>query len=273
MAAQGPPRERLDRILVLRGLAPTRARAQALILAGRVRSGELRLDKPGSRYPADLELSVEPGRRYVGRGAHKLEAALQLFDLEVAGRDAIDVGASTGGFTQVLLEAGARCVIALDVGRGQLDWSLRNDPRVHTLEGVNARYLRPEDLPCAPSVATIDVSFISLELVLPAVASCLVGDGDIVALIKPQFEVGRGQVGRGGIVRDPGLHRQVLDQSVRFARAQGWGVAALGESPIRGADGNREFLIHIQPTARGVGAEKLQAMIGDVLAPIEETER
>jgi 23S rRNA (cytidine1920-2'-O)/16S rRNA (cytidine1409-2'-O)-methyltransferase len=273
MADPCPSRERLDRILVSRGLAPTRARAQALILAGRVRSGERRLDKPGTRYPVDLELSVEPGRRYVGRGAHKLVAALQEFDLDPSGRDALDVGASTGGFTQVLLEAGARRVIALDVGRGQLDWSLRNDPRVHPLEGVNARYLRAEDLPFAPSVATIDVSFISLELVLPAVASCLVGDANIVALIKPQFEVGRGQVGRGGIVRDPDLHRQVLERSVRFAGSREWGVAALGASPIHGADGNREFLIHIRPTGRGVSAERVQAMIGDALAPIEESER
>ena len=273
MAPKGPSRERLDRILVLRGLAPTRTQARALILAGRVVSGSERLDKPGNRYHVDCPLRVEPGRRFVGRGAHKLEAALRSFGIDVAGRDALDVGASTGGFTQVLLEAGVRRVIALDVGRGQLDWTLRRDARVTPLEGLNARYLQPEDLPFAPSFAAIDVSFISLELVLPAVASCLVRAGEIVALVKPQFEVGRGQVGRGGIVRDSGLHRQVLERTVQFARANGWGVAALRASPILGADGNREFLIHIRPTARGVEPEALQAMIGDAVAPNEEAER
>jgi 23S rRNA (cytidine1920-2'-O)/16S rRNA (cytidine1409-2'-O)-methyltransferase len=274
MAPKGAPRERLDRILVLRGLAPTRTRAQALILAGRVRSGEARLDKPGTRYPADLPLSVNEGRRFVGRGAHKLQQALDTFGIVVEGRDALDVGASTGGFTQVLLEAGARRVIALDVGRGQLDWSLRSDPRVHPLEGVNARNLRAGMLPFPPSFASIDVSFISLELVLPPVVRCLAEGGEIVALVKPQFEAGRGQVGKGGVVRDPAIHREVLERVIGFAGSRGWGVRGVCASPIRGADGNREFLVHVRPAEAGEPAAALRRRIDDLARPerIEEAE-
>jgi len=275
MAPKGAPRDRLDRILVLRGLAPNRTRAQALILAGRVRSGEERLDKPGSRYPTDLPLSVTEGRRYVGRGAHKLLRALERFGIVVEERDVLDVGASTGGFTQVLLEAGARRVIALDVGRGQLDWSLRNDPRVHPLEGVNARNLQPGQLPFPPSFASIDVSFISLELVLPPVVRCLAQEGEIVALVKPQFEVGRGQVGKGGIVRDPALHRQVLERVVDFAGTRGWAVSGICASPIRGADGNREFLLHVQPGAAVESGAELRRFLADLAEPerSEEADR
>jgi NAD+ kinase len=201
------PRARLDRILVERGLAPTRARAQALVLAGRVSTAGLRLDKPGLCYPLDVPLEVAPGPRWVSRGGEKLDAALAALGVRAAERDALDVGASTGGFTQVLLQHGARRVIALDVGRGQLDWSLRNDPRVLVLEGRNARRLDPADLPFPPSLATVDVSFISLRLVLAPLVGCVTADGDVIALVKPQFEVGRAQVGRGGIVRDRELHR------------------------------------------------------------------
>jgi len=254
-----PRRERLDHILVERGLAESRTRAQALILAGRVRSSDTGLLKPGVRYPADIELTVAEGRRFVSRGAHKLEAALKAFEIDAADRDCIDVGASTGGFTQVLLEAGARSVLALDVGRGQLDWSLRNDDRVTPLEGVNARHLEQVQLPCLPSLAVVDVAFISLELVLPPLVARL-ADGntaEVVALIKPQFEVGRERVGRGGIVRDPDDHREVVRRIIDFCRGRAWGIAGIICSPITGADGNREFLIHIVPRSAGRSTEVL----------------
>jgi len=265
MAEKAQPRERLDQLLVARGLIESRAKAQALVLAGRVTSEGRRLDKPGVRYRADIPLELRPGRRWVGRGGHKLHAALAEFDCSVAGRDALDVGASTGGFTQVLLEAEARRVIALDVGRGQLNWGLRNDPRVFPVEGVNARYLEPRVLPFAPALATVDVSFISLELVLPQVVACLEAGCDLIALIKPQFEVGRGSVGRGGIVREPALHRAVLERVIGIAGQRDWSVAGLCPSPITGADGNREFLIHIRPEGGGLEPRRLALRIDEVL--------
>ena len=187
-------RERLDVLVVDRGLAANRTRARALIMAGRVRSGGQRLDKPGARFPADTPIELDPGPRYVSRGAHKLEAALAEFGIDPSGRLALDIGASTGGFTQVLLERGAERVIALDVGRGQLDWSLRNDPRVTMMEGVNARHLAPTDLPFSPGLVVMDVSFISITRILPAVRHCLASRGEVVTLVKPHFEAGRGKV-------------------------------------------------------------------------------
>jgi 23S rRNA (cytidine1920-2'-O)/16S rRNA (cytidine1409-2'-O)-methyltransferase len=263
MAGDRIRRERLDRILLERGLVPTRTRAQALILSGRVRSGTTRLVKPGVRFPCDVELEVEPGRRYVSRGGHKLEAALGAFDLVVVDRDCVDVGASTGGFTQVLLEAGAGRVIALDVGRGQLDWSLRNDERVFPVEGVNARKLESVELPFTPTLAVVDVSFISLELVLPSVIGRMERSAeiDVVALVKPQFEVGRGLVGRGGIVKEPRLHRRVLQRVVAFSREKAWGVAGLIVSPLAGAEGNREFLIHLRPAGGSADPETLDRAV------------
>ncbi len=243
---------RLDQLLVERGLAETRTRAQALVLAGRVSSGGVRLDKAGARMAADTPLEVEPAQRWVGRGGAKLAPVLASFGVPVSGRDTLDVGASTGGFTQALLEAGAARVIALDVGRGQLDWGLRNDPRVAVLEGINARNLRCEDLPFRPALAVVDVSFISLELVLPPVAACLQPGGEIVALVKPQFEVGRGRVGRGGIVRDPLRHREVLDRMAAFVRSSGWALSGLRRSPLRGAEGNVEFFLRIALAGPGL---------------------
>jgi 23S rRNA (cytidine1920-2'-O)/16S rRNA (cytidine1409-2'-O)-methyltransferase len=243
------PRERprLDAVLVLRGLAPTRSQAQALVLAGRVRSEGRRLDKPGERVRPDLPLEIDPGPRWVGRGGEKLEGAIERLAIDPAGRDVLDVGSSTGGFTQVLLARGAARVAAVDVGRGQLDWSLRNDPRVSVLEGRNARHLSPADLPFVPSLAVIDVSFISLLLVIPAVVRCLAPGGEIVALVKPQFEVGRRLVGRNGVVRDPALHRDVLSRLASRAEADGWGLRAIVPSPIRGAEGNVEFFVLLRP--------------------------
>jgi 23S rRNA (cytidine1920-2'-O)/16S rRNA (cytidine1409-2'-O)-methyltransferase len=251
---------RLDVLLVERGFAPTRAKAQALLLAGLVTSGERRLDKPGQLVPVEIPLAVGEGRRYVGRGANKLAPALTRFGVDPAGREALDVGASTGGFTQVLLEAGATRVTALDVGHGQLDWTLRNDPRVVVLEGRNARTLEPSDLPGRPSLAVIDVSFISLRQVLPSTCACLAPGADVVALVKPQFEVGRGRVGRGGIVRDPALWDEVLAELVAFATERGLGPAAIARSALTGAEGNVEFFLHLRPGAPPADAAALAAL-------------
>jgi len=252
-------RIRLDVLLVDRGLAPTRSKAQALVLAGLVTTGERRLDKPGEMVAGDLPLAVGPGRRHVGRGAGKLAPALLRFGVDVRDRRTVDVGASTGGFTEVLLEAGASSVIALDVGRGQLDWSLRNDPRVVVMEGVNARYLAPPDLPYAPSLAVVDVSFISLRQVLPSLIPCLAPEADVVALIKPQFEVGRGRVGKGGVVRDPSLWDEVLLAFVTFAEERGFGTRALARSALPGATGNVEFFAHLKPGAAPLSPAALDA--------------
>jgi 23S rRNA (cytidine1920-2'-O)/16S rRNA (cytidine1409-2'-O)-methyltransferase len=256
MRERRAPRERLDVLLVERGLAPSRGRAQALVLAGRVRSGTQRLDKPGMRLPSDAPLEVVSGPRWVGRGGDKLAAVLPHLGLAIAGRDAIDIGASTGGFTHVLLESGVSRVIALDVGSGQLDWGLRNDPRVVTLEGVNARYLRPGDLPFVPTLAVVDVSFISLVLVLPAILRCLAPDGELLALVNPQFEVGR-----GGIVRDPGLHRETLRRIVRFLADSGCGVRHVLRCPVPGAEGNVEFFVHARAGGSAPDARSVEAAI------------
>jgi len=263
-------RDRLDVVLVERGLAPTRAQARALVLAGRVLSQGARLDKPGQRIPRGAALEIREGRRYVSRGGHKLEAALRDLTVDVTGLDALDVGASTGGFTQVLLESGARRVVALDVGRGQLDWSLRRDPRVHVLEGVNARYIEPAALPFLPSLAAVDVSFISLNLVLPGVVSCLTEKGEIVALVKPQFEVGRRSVGRGGIVRDVRLHREVLRSFGRLATERGWGIRDLAPAAVRGAEGNQEYFIHLAPSFQGLDSGRLARRILEVTGEAAE---
>jgi 23S rRNA (cytidine1920-2'-O)/16S rRNA (cytidine1409-2'-O)-methyltransferase len=252
-------RVRVDVLLVERGHAPTRQKAQALLLAGRVSSDGQRLDKPGTQISVEAPLEVAEGRRFVGRGAEKLGPALGRFGIAACGRDALDVGASTGGFTQVLLEAGAARVIALDVGRGQLDWSLRNDARVSLREGVNVRYLEPDMLPFRPSLATIDVSFISLRQVLETTCACLAPGADVVALVKPQFEVGRGRVGKGGIVRDPALWDEVLKGLVTFAREHGLGPTGISRSALPGAEGNVEFFLHLRPANEPAAEHALDA--------------
>jgi 23S rRNA (cytidine1920-2'-O)/16S rRNA (cytidine1409-2'-O)-methyltransferase len=231
--------------MVERGLAESRAKAQALVLAGQVFSGEQRLDKPGRAVPPDLPIEIRaPAVPYVSRGGVKLAHALNRFGIDPAGKVALDVGASTGGFTDVLLRRGASRVYAVDVGHGQLDWRLRNDPRVVVLEKVNARRLSGEHIPEPVDLVTCDVSFISLELALPP-ALALAGPGaSLIALIKPQFEVGKGQVGKGGVVRDPALHQAVCARIAGWlAEQQGWHVRGVIESPITGPKGNREFLI------------------------------
>ncbi|MFL6333786.1 MAG: TlyA family RNA methyltransferase [Pyrinomonadaceae bacterium] len=239
-------RERVDRLLVEKGLAPTRTRAQALVMAGRVLAGERRVEKPSETFPPDAPLRVrggdDPAARYVGRGGLKLEKALAEFKIDPAGLNCIDVGASTGGFTDCLLQHGARRVVALDVGHNQIDWRLRTDPRVEVREGVNARHLTPAEFAERFDLAVMDVSFISATKVLPAVVPLLKAGGRVVVLIKPQFEVGKGEVGKGGVVRDPAQHARVVEEVNAAARDLGLKVLGVTDSPITGADGNREFL-------------------------------
>jgi 23S rRNA (cytidine1920-2'-O)/16S rRNA (cytidine1409-2'-O)-methyltransferase len=240
-------KERLDVLLVQRGLCASREKAQRLIMAGAVFSGGTRLEKSSQTLPADAPLEVREADRYVGRGGHKLEAALQHFAIDPSGRTCLDVGASTGGFTDCLLQHGAAKVYALDVGHGQLDWKIRQDPRVVVMEHCNARHLQPADLPEKVSLAVVDVSFISLTLVLPPMAAVLTDGGMMVALIKPQFELSRADVGRGGIVRDDEARRRAVEKIRAFAAAAGWTWGGVVDSPIAGADGNREFLCLLQP--------------------------
>jgi 23S rRNA (cytidine1920-2'-O)/16S rRNA (cytidine1409-2'-O)-methyltransferase len=244
------PRVRLDQLLVERGLAESRSRAQALVLAGKVGVGEgdaARRDrKPGDLLARDTPVAIADPEPYVSRGGHKLAAALDAFGIDPAGLVCLDVGASTGGFTDVLLQRGASRVYALDVGRGQIAESLRHDPRVISMERTNARSLTASTLPEPVALATIDVSFISLGLVLGPIATTLSPRGQIVALVKPQFEAGRGRTDHG-VVRDPAVHREVLERSVETAQAVGLGTRAVTASPLLGPEGNREFLVHLAP--------------------------
>lgn len=239
-------RDRIDKLLVERGFAESRTRAQALVMAGVVLVNEQRVAKPSDQVAADAPIRVkhadDPASRYVGRGGLKLEAALREFQLDVRDAVCLDVGASTGGFTDCLLQNGAQRVFAIDVGHNQIDWRLRNDSRVEVREGVNARYLQPEDFPVKFDLAVIDVSFISATMVLPAVVPLLRAGGKIVTLIKPQFEVGRGEVGGGGIVRDAAKRAQAVEKVNEAVAESHLQVAGVIESPITGAEGNVEFL-------------------------------
>ena len=241
-------RIRLDLLVVERGLADSRTQARALILAGAVIAGEQRVDKPGSLVDPAATLRLKAGTRpaYVSRGGQKLEAGLRAFGLDVAGSVALDVGASTGGFTDCLLQHGAAKVFAVDVGYGQLAWKLRRDQRVVNLERRHVRSLSPDELAPTPDLAVIDASFISLTLVIPKVLSLIADRGQVLALVKPQFEVGKGRVGKRGVVRDPRLHVEVLDRLQ--AHADAWGVAVKGvtESPLRGPKGNVEFFLYLE---------------------------
>jgi 23S rRNA (cytidine1920-2'-O)/16S rRNA (cytidine1409-2'-O)-methyltransferase len=244
-------RERIDKLLVERGLAESRTRARALVMAGLVLVGERRVEKPSETYEPDAQVRVrgseDPAARFVGRGALKLEAALDAFGLDVRDFVCLDVGASTGGFTDCLLQRGARRVVAVDVGHNQIDYRLRTDPRVEVREGVNARRLAPEDFEAAFDLVVMDVSFISATKVLPALVPLIKDSGSLVVLIKPQFEVGRGEVGKGGIVRDPAQHARVVGEVNRAARELGLVARGVVDSPILGAEGNKEFLALYEP--------------------------
>ncbi|HMD47561.1 MAG TPA: TlyA family RNA methyltransferase [Bryobacteraceae bacterium] len=234
---------RLDQLLVERGLAPSREKAQALILAGQVLLNGQRADKAGRTVPVDSRVELVEPPRYVGRGGFKLEAALEHFQIAVDGRICLDVGSSTGGFTDCLLQHGAARVYAIDVGTGQLDWKLRNHPRVVVHEQVNARYLSAREVPEPVSLAVADVSFISITMILPAIAPLLAAGAEMVILVKPQFELERHQVGRGGIIRDPALHQQACRRVEQAVEQLGFRTAII-PSPILGAEGNQEFLLY-----------------------------
>ncbi len=247
------PRVRLDELLVRRGHAPSRERARALVLAGRVTVPGSLTAKPGQLVPDDVPLDVFAPDPYVSRGGIKLAHALEEFDVDPQGKLCADIGASTGGFTDCLLQRGAMCIYAIDVGYGQLHWRLRNDPRVVVMERTNARYL--ESLPDRPRLVTIDASFISLRLLLPAAVRIVESEADVVALIKPQFEAGRERVGKGGVIRDPAVHREVLIAFVDWLKGAGLGLLGLTPSPIRGPAGNVEFFAHVRASGPSIAAQ------------------
>jgi len=250
-------RVRLDQLLVERGLVPSRARAQSVILAGLVRvEGEV-ADKAGKAVAPDAAVEIVAAEHpWVSRGGVKLAAALDAFAISPSGKRCLDVGASTGGFTHVLLERGASRVVALDVGRGQLDWSLRQDPRVVVMEGINARFLTPGEVPGPFDLVSVDVSFISLRLVLPALVPVLAEDGDLVALVKPQFEAGRAEIGKKGLVRDAAVHARVIARVTELAAAAGFVRVGMTPSPITGTTGNQEFFLHLKAARDMDAAER-----------------
>ena len=266
---------RLDVLLVQSGLAPSREKACALIMAGSVYVNQEKEDKPGTQVPEDAALEVR-GRvlPYVSRGGLKLEKALQVFPLQLEGRICLDIGASTGGFTDCMLQNGAAGVYAVDVGYGQLDWKLRSDPRVECMEKTNFRYVKPEDLHregwAQPSFASVDVSFISLSKILPAAFAILPEGGEMVCLIKPQFEAGREKVGRKGVVRDPAVHEEVIAETVRGALALGFSCLGLSWSPIRGPEGNIEYLLHLRKQEALPVQAFPDALIGQVVRDSHE---
>jgi 23S rRNA (cytidine1920-2'-O)/16S rRNA (cytidine1409-2'-O)-methyltransferase len=237
-------KERIDKLLLDRGLARSRQQAQALILAGQVLANEQRIDKPGIKVDSEVALRLKnPPPPYVSRAGLKLEKALAVFAPQIVGWVCLDIGASTGGFTDCLLQHGASRVHAIDVGHNQLDWSIRSDPRVVVTEGLNARHLKLDDIGAPVDLITIDVSFISLTLILPVLPGLLKQCGRIICLIKPQFEVGKGEVGKGGLVRDPQKHQEVIQKILNAAQQLGFAVAGVMDSPIAGMEGNKEFFM------------------------------
>jgi 23S rRNA (cytidine1920-2'-O)/16S rRNA (cytidine1409-2'-O)-methyltransferase len=241
-----PKKLRLDQLLVGRGLFPSREQARRAILAGKVSVATRVADKPSELLDEQTAIAVKPTQKYVGRGALKLESALEHFHIGVNGKTALDIGASTGGFTDCMLQHGAEKIYAVDVGYGQLDWKLRKDPRVIVLEKINARFLTRDQVQEFVDICVIDVSFISLTLILPNGVALLKPDGVILALIKPQFELQRSDVGKGGIVRDPRLHQKAQDKIVAFVNDLGQVVAGIAPAGIKGADGNQEFFVCIR---------------------------
>lgn len=239
---------RVDLALVRQGLAPSRERAQALIMAGQVYVKEVKVLKASEKVTEDAELSVRGHvHPFVGRGALKLDKALRVFGVDVTNTTGMDIGAATGGFTDVLLQNGAKHVYAIDVGYGQLDWKIRSDERVTVLERTNARYLTHEQIPCVPDITVMDVSFISVKLILPVAAELMDRKGRFCILIKPQFEAGREHVGKKGVVRDPAVHKQVIEDIAAFVPSFGYVMAQLDFSPITGPEGNIEYITELLP--------------------------
>ncbi|NWL87393.1 MULTISPECIES: TlyA family RNA methyltransferase [unclassified Paenibacillus] len=265
-------KERLDVLLVEQGYFDSREKAKAAIMAGLVYSGTQQLEKAGTKIPRDTALSVKGAvHPYVGRGGLKLEKALKWFQIEMTGRVMLDIGSSTGGFTDCALQHGASYVYAIDVGYNQLDWSLRNDERVNVKERTNFRYMTPEDLDGPiPNFASIDVSFISLKIILPPLLELLQRPADVVALIKPQFEAGREKVGKSGVVRDPKVHIEVLEQVLEEALGLGYALQGLTYSPITGGEGNVEFLAHLRLTENSVQEADSEAILKLARQVVEE---
>ena len=255
---------RLDVLLVERGLAESRAKAQALIMAGQVRVADQVALKPATAVDAKATLTVDSGPRFVSRGGEKLDGALEAFAIDVSGLVCADVGASTGGFTDCLLQRGAVKVYAIDVGKGILHWKLRNDKRVVVMEQTNARYV--ESLPEQVGLVTVDASFISLKILLPVIKQWINESTEIVCLIKPQFEAGKKDVSRGdGVIRDPEIHKQVLLDVLEFAQEDGFQIRGLIKSPLFGPKGNAEFLVWLNQADAAEGTEEINQLVGDVL--------
>ena len=264
---------RLDLLLVERGLEETRQRAQAVIMSGVVHVDGRKADKPGMAVPAGAAVEIRGDKLpYVSRGGLKLEKAMKAFPIRLEGAVCADVGASTGGFTDCMLQNGAAKVYAVDVGRGQLAWKLRNDPRVVCLERTNARYLSREQVPEALAFASVDVSFISLKLILPPLAALLEEGGQVVSLVKPQFEAGREKVGKKGVVRDPAVHLEVLERYMTHAEEAGLTVLGLTYSPIRGPEGNIEYLGFLQKGGRAAPELDLKALVEESHRALKEHE-
>lgn len=264
-------KQRLDVWLTGHGLAESREKAQALIMAGQVYIGEKKAQKASEQVVEDAPVQLRGEQNaFASRGGHKLEKAMTAFHADVTGAVAMDIGAAAGGFTDVLLRHGAAHVYAIDVGYGQLDWKLRNDPRVTVMERTNARALTLENFDRRPNLAVMDVSFISIRLILPVAAQIMGDAGRFLTLIKPQFEAGRGQVGKHGVVREPAIHERVLDEICRFAPTFGWHVAALTFSPIKGPAGNIEFLADIRPgPGKEISKEEIAALVREAHAELD----
>ena len=260
-------KKRLDMLMMERALAPSREKAKAFIMAGDVYVDGQKEDKAGTMFPETVKIEVRGNTLpYVSRGGLKLEKAMKNFDVTLDSKVCMDVGASTGGFTDCMLQNGAVKVYSIDVGYGQLDWKLRNDPRVVCMEKTNIRYVVPEDIQEKPAFSSIDVSFISLTKVLPAVLGVLGEKGQLVCLIKPQFEAGREKVGKKGVVRDSSVHREVIEMIVEYVRTQSLGILGLDFSPIKGPEGNIEYLIYLDKSRSGMHEDEVQARVDTVVA-------
>ena len=261
---------RLDVLLVEKGLQESRQKAQATIMSGQVFVDGQRVDKPGAPVAEDAEIEVKGGLRYVSRGGLKLEKAMALWPVHLEDAVCMDIGASTGGFTDCMLQNGAAKVYAVDVGYGQLAWKLRSDPRVVCLERTNARYLSHEQIPEEPDFSSVDVSFISLKLILPAIAGVLRDGGQVVCLIKPQFEAGKEKVGKKGVVRDPAVHREVLEHFLEHAKENNFTVIDMTYSPIRGPEGNIEYLGFLRKNAGEAGRIDIPALVEQSHSALKE---
>lgn len=266
-------KERLDVLLVKEGYVSSREKAKAIIMSGNVFINGQREDKSGTVFdPEKIKIEVKGNTlKYVSRGGLKLEKAVLSFALELEGKICLDIGASTGGFTDCMLQNGASKVYAVDVGHGQLDWKLRNDERVVCMEKTNFRYMEPEDIPDRPDFASVDVSFISLAKILLPARNLLADEGEIVCLIKPQFEAGRDKVGKKGVVREPEIHEEVIEKIVDFAALSGFSVLSLDYSPIRGPEGNIEYLLHIRKSMdKGSANEEIKKLIPVIVKKAHE---